>query len=363
VTIDAAYPHGSSGPHKVVAAGSASPADLVRCGAELVALSERFYHRIFVGALGFVGLSTLTALAFLPLRASATAGRPPLSAVVAALVVLCLTGLAIWRVRDVYRVLRRWPQLELVPVLIAAVLLSIVSPLRNELWWSACAILMVLATLASLRRALLYCLIVLIANLTAHVVAGDLRETSTVGILGLWIGMPFWTAVAAVIPDRMAAHILRINTTLTSPPGPPRRVQIWTTQPFADARDARHEAEPDPRSDPLSPSTHDDKTMPPTSVTSADETSRLTARQLQVVALLADGHRYRDIAACLSISAGQVHRHVANAVTRLGVDSVNELVTIAVAEGMVPSRTSPAAKAQPIRGRRNNSSQLPTSPE
>jgi DNA-binding CsgD family transcriptional regulator len=64
---------------------------------------------------------------------------------------------------------------------------------------------------------------------------------------------------------------------------------------------------------------------------------RLTARQLQVVALLADGLRYREVAACLSISARQVQRHVAQAAARLGVRGAYELVAIAVAEGMVPA--------------------------
>lgn len=345
MTADAASPHVTSGGRDLVGDDPAHRKDLVRSGAELVALSERFYHGVFVGALGFVCLSTLAALVFLPLRASASAGRPPLSAVVAALVVLFLAGTAIWRGRDVYLALRRRPQLEIVPVLIAALLVSVVSPLRNELWWSACAILMVLATLVSLRRALAYCVVVLIANLAAHVAAGDLSETSTVGIMGLWIGLPFWTAMAAIIPERMAAHVLRLNTTRTPPP-PPRRVNAWTTETSVDIPDPHDRAEGDPSSKPRSAGADDDgATIPRTGVAPADETSRLTSRQLQVVALLADGCRYRDIAACLSISVGQVHRHVANAIQRLGVHSVNELVAIAVAERMVPTSTRPAEAA------------------
>ena len=40
------------------------------------------------------------------------------------------------------------PRLELLLLLVSALLLSVASPLRNELWWPACAILMLLATLA-----------------------------------------------------------------------------------------------------------------------------------------------------------------------------------------------------------------------
>jgi DNA-binding CsgD family transcriptional regulator len=303
-------------------------------GAELVALAERFNHGIFMGSLAFVGLSTLTALAFLPLRASAENGRPPPTAVAAALVVLALTGLAAWRGRDIYRLLRSRPGLQLVPVLIAAALLSVVSPLRNELWWPACAILMVIALQASLRRALGYCLIVLIANLAAHTAAGDLSETSPVGIVGLWIGLPFWTAMAAVIPDRMASHILRLNAMRHPPRSPARRVT-------ADASRASSDAPPnDGSAGDLAAAVRADAGSdgaPPTRATQghADSTSRLTSRQLEVVALLADGYRYEFIGSCLSITAGQVYRHVRNAIERLEVENVHQLVAVAIAEGLV----------------------------
>lgn len=325
---------------RVVADQGRRESGVAPCGAELVALSERFYHWIFAGALGFVGVSTLAALAFLPLRDSARSGRPPLSAVVAAVVVLLLTAFALIRARTVYLALRRRPQLELVLVAVAAVLLSVVSPLRNELWWSACAILMVLATLAPLRRALSYCLFVLIANLAAHVAFADLPETSTVGILGLWVGLPFWTAMAAAIPDRMAAHILRLNAVGPDAPQPPLRVGGWPTRQAADARpgdvDVRDGSDAETGS-------HDEPPPPGAVLVATSNTSRLTARQLQVVALLADGLRYGEIAACLSISAGQVYRHVKNAVARLGVQTPAELVAVAVCEGMVPPGAAYAA--------------------
>lgn len=317
--------------HRIVAASQPHAPDRVRCGAELVAISEHFYSRVFVGALWFVGVSTLTSVVFLPLRASAKEGRPPVSAVVAGLAVIVLAGFAIWRSEQVYRWFRRRPELELVPVLIAATLLSVVSPLRNELWWSACAILMAVALLTSLRRMLGYCLIVLVANLTTHVLAGDLPQTSPVGIVGLWIGLPFWTAIAAVIPDRMVTYILRLNTA-ACPRQPARRVHVWTAK--EDTTGSANGQRPTELTDPDGPHTPRQDAEPP--VGSAASTSRLTNRQLQVVALLADGHRYDYIGRCLSISPSQVHRHVTNAQARLKVQSVNQLVAVAVAEGLVP---------------------------
>jgi DNA-binding CsgD family transcriptional regulator len=295
------------------------------CAAELVEVSERFYQWIFLCALTFVGVATVAALVFLPLRASASSGGPPASAVAAGVIVLCLTLIVSWRSHQIYRAVRHQPQLELVPVAIAALLMSVVSPMRNELWWSACGILVVVATIVPLRRALLYSVGVLTANLAAHLLAGDLHSTAAVAIVGLWIGLPFWTAMASVIPDRMAAHILRLNTNRRLAPAPPVPVRAWT-EPDRRADDSR--ATPD----------QDDDTphVPQPNTTPAPlGTGPLTARQLQVVALLADGHRHRSIAACLSISPDQVQRHVKNAVDRLGVRSSNELIAVAVAEGLV----------------------------
>jgi DNA-binding CsgD family transcriptional regulator len=328
-----------------------APGDLVRCGAELVELSERFYHGVFMVALSFLAISTTAALAFLPLRDSAPVAATPVRAVVAGLVVLILAAAAIRRARELYLLVRRHPALELVGVLIAALLMSVASPLRNELWWSAGAILAVIATLAPLRRALLYCLVVLAANLAAHLVAGDLRQTPTVAIAGLWIGLPFWTAMAAVIPERMAAHILCLNAARRSRSVPSLRVKAWVSEnPVRESGSPRavDADRPGAIADPPRPSTAappgGTPGGPPTGAvepgrsehSAVGRLGRLTSRQMQVVALLADGHRYRGIAECLSISPGQVHRHVRRAIDRLGVQSATELVAVAVAEGIVP---------------------------
>jgi DNA-binding CsgD family transcriptional regulator len=301
-------------------------------GAELVAVSERFYHWIFLGALAFVALSTAASAVFLPLRSSAVDGRPPTTALVTAIGVLLLAALAIWRAHALYRVLLLRPPAQFAIALVAALLLSVASPLRNELWWSSCAILMALATVVSLRRALAFCLLALLANLTAHLATGSIHETTPVGILGLWIGMPFWVATAAVVPDRMAAHILRLNASEEPQPPEPRRVRAWTSEPpAAPACDA---AAPEAAAVDRARTAHH--------ASPSGRTRELTARQLQVVALLAEGRRYRDIAECLSISAGQVHRHVSNATRRLGVRTVSELVAIAVADGVVSESSAPA---------------------
>jgi DNA-binding CsgD family transcriptional regulator len=216
---------------------------------------------------------------------------------------------------ELYRLLRRYPALQLVPVVIAAALLAY--PLRSELWWPACALLMLVALVTSLSRTWSFCLAVLLVNLAAHVVAGDLDTTPAVSIVGLWVGFGFWATLSAVFTDRIASYLMRLDVVRTPPSQPARTRSDAPSEPVADAEVVRTRALPvpaAPRDDPL---------------------QQLTARQLEVIALLADGRKYADVAACMAISARQVQRHVAEAVRRLGVNNANELVAVAVAGGLV----------------------------
>lgn len=296
------------------------PGELVHCGAELVELSERFYRGVFIGAVIFVSLASAASLALLPTRNSLPSTGPPVTVAIAVLLI-AIAPLAIWRAASLYRLLRRQPRLELVLLALAAALLAY--PLRSELWWPACGLLMLLAVIAPLPRALMYCLAALLTNLASHVIAGDLTEAPPVAMIGLWIGLVFWTATFGLITDRLAAAILRVNVPAPLQPSGPIRVAAWTPDlASAESNGSQDQA--------------DATTANETPMTAG--TGGLTARQLQVVALLADGLRYRDIAACLSISERQVQRHVSNAIARLGVGSTGELVALAVAEGMVPAR-------------------------
>lgn len=61
----------------------------------------------------------------------------------------------------------------------------------------------------------------------------------------------------------------------------------------------------------------------------------LTARQLEVIALLAGGLRHAEIGARLSISTRQVQRHAAQAVERADVANVCQLVAFAIEERLI----------------------------
>ena len=61
----------------------------------------------------------------------------------------------------------------------------------------------------------------------------------------------------------------------------------------------------------------------------------LTDRQLEVLALLATGLRYSEVATELSISARQVQRHAAQAVERVGAINVCQLIAMTIEEGHI----------------------------
>jgi DNA-binding CsgD family transcriptional regulator len=62
----------------------------------------------------------------------------------------------------------------------------------------------------------------------------------------------------------------------------------------------------------------------------------LTVRQLQVVALLADGLRAEDIADELNIATTTVYKHVKHAKQRADVNTRDELVALVVDERLIP---------------------------
>src|SRR5688572_20812367 len=104
----------------VVAAPARAGRDLIRCGAELVELAERFYRGMFVGCVAFVGMAGIAALALLPLRRSDASYATVTVALTAILV--AATPVAVWRADLLYRLLRRRHAAHGVVVLLAAAL-------------------------------------------------------------------------------------------------------------------------------------------------------------------------------------------------------------------------------------------------
>lgn len=275
---------------------------------ERVELSERFYRGVFVGVLLFVGVAAAGALLLLPLRSGVGWAAAPTIAVTAALLVAC--PLALRDAPGLYARLRRERRWELAVSATAAVLVAY--PLGSELWWPACALLVLVATVAPYPRTLAYCLGVLAVNLAAHLVAGDLDRTPAVNVIGLWVGLIVWPSLIALPSDHLARHLLRLPESLPSrdeEAKPPIRVTAIQHD------EGRAEGTPDP-----------------------GVVQRLTARQAQVAALLAGGLHAAEIAAHLSITVRQVHRHSRAAAERVGAPNVNALIAVAIRGGLAPQR-------------------------
>ena len=64
--------------------------------------------------------------------------------------------------------------------------------------------------------------------------------------------------------------------------------------------------------------------------------SKLTSRQIEVLRLVAEGHRTREIANQLSLSVKTVESHRGEVMKRLGMHDVVSLVRYAMRVGLIP---------------------------
>ena len=62
----------------------------------------------------------------------------------------------------------------------------------------------------------------------------------------------------------------------------------------------------------------------------------MTARELEVLRLIQDGYKNKQIADKLSISENTVNFHIKNLVEKLGANDRTHAVTIAVRRGLLP---------------------------
>jgi DNA-binding CsgD family transcriptional regulator len=310
--------------------GAAGPEGGVsaRSGVDVVIAGESFYVLVFAGTVIIAGLAAASALVLLPLRA--TRGSLPLNGLVLGglTVALSLCGLA--RLPTLYAALCRRGALQVALAALAAALVSLVFPLRSQLWWPACALIMVLAVVASFRRVVGCCLAVLVCNLGAHILEGDLARTPAVAIVGLWVGFFFWSALVSTVVGQLAAYvIMRASVPGGEPPSLPPALTAGAIQSSEQRLPPPAEAKI-----PI-----DWAACPePAHGAHREGLARLTPRELEVLALVIDGLDQRQIAACLSITTRQVRRHVSNACARAGCRSDNQLAALAVRTGALPSR-------------------------
>lgn len=317
---------------------------LVPSGHELVAMTESFAARATAIALVFIGGAAAVSLALLAVRADDVATAIPGAAACVATIAACVV--LVRRAPVLFVALRSDVRAQAALIAWATAMVAVIPPLRSELWFISLGCLCLLALATTLGRALAACAVVLLTNLAAHVIVGDLDEIDAVVIGGLWIGMPFWTVAISTTMERLSRHLLQLHR---HHPGlaPGDADGGASTPPGDDEVDDREVPGGDPpaQDDRRSSVDGDGPRAKDRLPSDAPALRPLTSRQLQVLLLLVDGYQQTQIAVRLGISERTVQRHAADARERLGARTTAELVTLAIRDGIAPT---PSARAEAI---------------
>jgi DNA-binding NarL/FixJ family response regulator len=85
----------------------------------------------------------------------------------------------------------------------------------------------------------------------------------------------------------------------------------------------------------LHTSTRGNERAPPHAVQRSDTAAMLTRREQQVIGLIAEGYRTREMAGLLAVSHKTVERHRTNLMRKLGVRSATGVVAYAITHGYI----------------------------
>ncbi len=101
--------------------------------------------------------------------------------------------------------------------------------------------------------------------------------------------------------------------------------------------------------------------LPEGETEAADQRHGLTAREHNIVAMIATGHSNKEISQELSISERTVKHHLTSIFGKLGLTSRLQLATFAVAHGLAPSadRATAALTVRPVSAARGQRKPLP----
>ena len=314
----------------VPASSAALDIDGPRTGLEVAALGDALYRRLFVLALGGLQLAcALTVLAALVRTEHAQFVRTTALCVGLA----ALAALALRETERCHRALRRRPALALIPSVLALSALVLDGVSHSPLSFVAAVSIALPAFLCGWRWALAAATVIAVGALIAgalHIGADALNSIGQ-GAAGYFI----WAIVLPGLAESFARLAMQMPHHVPTPTTPPLPLPVPNL-----AGDTR----PSPRT--VSPTNAPADPRP----AHTDPKLPLTARQLQVVALLADGFRAKDIADQLGISTSVVYKHVDQAKQRAGVNSRYELVALIASLGLIAqpeaaattSHTSPA---------------------
>ena len=288
---------------------------LPRNGLEVAGLAEALYQRLFTLALGGQQLTcALTVVAAVVRTDNANFARTTALAIGLAV----LAALALRDSERCYWAVRRRPALALTGPILALGALSIDGVSHSPLSFAAAASIALPAFVGGLRWALTAAAVISIGAVAAaslQIGWGALNSVGQ-GTVAYFI----WAIVLAGLAESFARLAMAMPHHVLSANAPPRPVRVVNL--------ARAPA----------PSTARQENLPgePRQPQNATTTVSLTARQLQVVTLLADGLRAEDIADELGIATATVYKHVKHAKQRAGVNTRDELVALAVHERLLP---------------------------
>lgn len=297
--------------------GPAPRSDLIHSGAALVVISEELHLRLLRTALGF---AIATALAD-TLLAGLNPGQSWHGGLTLLLTGGCIVAAAaaFRHPATVYLSQRRHPALSVLPALIGCALLVLDGP-YGALWLLAVAAIAITSVTAPARVVLGLSVLASACYCAGTWLRGDrLVVSHDPSHIAAMIGLPTDGALAIIVVTGLGRFVLGLHRFEREIRDPPRPVTAGRA-PVARPRARR----------------------PRLLVAPA---SRLTPRQLQVLALVRDGLHHPEIAACLGISTRQVERHLADARGRAGASTVAELIAMLVACRLFPAVPESGARA------------------
>jgi DNA-binding CsgD family transcriptional regulator len=297
---------------------------LVRCGADLVHLTEELHIRLLALTLTMLGAAGVLTV---PLTQTNTREHASVATVIFATLAIIASVSGLKHRCAAYRWLRATRAHQLAPAVVACAIVLTDGPYSPS-WWTAEALLFIVAATTDLRTTLLAS----VSTATAYLAGTLLRGASILPggdneYLTVALAITVNPLVARAIAEVFAKFTLRlhqIELQTAEAMQAPIPVHVVATPVQADLGSGRQggvTGKRRPRS-------------------SARAASRLTARQLEVALLARDGLHQAEIAAALAISPRQVERHFEQARERAGAATTAQLIAMLVTSGLAPASTA-----------------------
>jgi uncharacterized membrane protein len=276
--------------------------ELQAWSAQVVSLVEFVRLWIFRRSLALFVLATLLSALLLPYR-QAVSGSALTGALIVAGAVAVAASFMLACSRASYELLSRSRLAQGALVLLAAALVSVVFPLHSQLWVPACGALCLLSLFVPLRSIVAFDLLVLLANLAAHAIGGDLGDVRPVTVIGLWVGIPFWTILTSIANEKVVDHILGLCLAQRPPSARPLRVSAWVARSL--------------------------EVLPARSISTEESVRRvahrLATKQKEAMLLLLGGFHNYESAPQLFVKPDAVSKLISRAVESAGADGKEQL--------------------------------------